>query len=571
MMPSSFRLRSLSAAGLGAALLTASAAAQETTRVSVDSSGAESNGFSDTAAVSADARIVAFESYASDLVAGDTNGNYDIFVHDGSTGITERVSVDSSGVEGNDASYWPSIAPDGRFVAFFSDASDLVFSDLNGQTDVFVHDRSTGITERVSVDSTGAEGNGGSGSFDYFGAPAISADAQSVAFVSDASNLVGGDTNGVADIFVHDRVTGITERVSVDSSGVEGTDGSFAQAISLDGNVVAFWSFASNLVVGDTNGQPDVFVHDRSTGVTERVSVDSTGVEGKDGSFFNAGPSISADGQLVVFCSYASNLVSGDTNGTADVFVHDRSTGVTEGVSVTSAGAGGNGSSGIYGPSISADGQIVAFTSLASDLVGGDGNGSYDGFVHDRATGINERFSVDSSGAEANEASYFSSISSSGRFVGFGSFASNLVTGDTNGFDDVFVHDRCMIDATWSNYGVGFAGTIGVPGLTSRSEPTLGSNITLDLANSYGRFTVGLLFVGFQQTDLHSTWGGDLLVVPVFTLVVALPASGVSLTSDIPDDDRLCGFTSDLQAIEVDPGAAKGVSFTPGLELVMGR
>jgi Tol biopolymer transport system component len=542
-------------------LLTVPAIGQETTRVSVDSSGAEGNRGSYDPSTSANGQFVAFTSWASNLVAGDTNGNFDVFVHDRATSITERVSVRSNGKEGNNDSGFPSISTDGQIVAFTSDASNLVAGDANGRRDVFVHDRSTRITERVSVDSSGVEGN--AISF----VPTISADGQFVAFSSYASNLVAGDTNGHVDVFVHDRATGITERVSVDSSGVAGNDSSDEPSISADGQIVAFSSWASNLVAGDTNGRIDAFVHDRSTGITERVSVDSSGVEGNDSS---VDPSISADGQIVAFYSPASNLVAGDTNGADDAFVHDRATGITERVSVDSSGVEGNARS--FAPSISANAQIVAFHSNASNLVAGDTNGAFDVFVHDRLNGVTERVSVDSSGVEGNDNSgnYGGpSISADGRIVAFYSDASNLVAGDTNSVSDVFVHDRCV--ASWSNYGAGFPGTKGVPSFTSQADPVLGTTVTLDLANSYGNATVGLLIVGFQRTTIHTNWGSDVLAVPLITRVLVLPAGGVSLSDRIPNDDDLCGFTVDLQAIEADPGAVQGVSFTPGLELVLGH
>ena len=358
-----------------------------------------------------------------------------------------------------------------------------------------------------------------------------------------------------------------TTRVSVDSSGAEGNDESgfvYGLSISEDGQIVAFASWASNLVAGDTNGQMDVFVHDRATGITERVSVDSSGVEGNSNS---EETSISADGQIVAFYSDASNLVVGDTNGASDIFVHDRATGITERVSVDSSGVEGNRYS--FTPSISADGQLVAFHSYATNLVAGDTNGYGDVFVHDRSTGITERVSVDSSGAEGNGNSLFPSMSADGQLVAFYSWASNLVAGDTNGAQDVFVHERC--DATWTNYGVGFPGTNGVPSFTSQADPVLGTTVTLDLANSYGTETVGLLIVGFQRTTIHTNWGSDVLADPLITRVLVLPASGASLSDLIPNDDDLCGFTLDLQAIEADPGAVKGVSFTQGLELVLGH
>jgi hypothetical protein len=230
-------------------------------------------------------------------------------------GRTDQVSVASDGTRGNFGSFTPAISADGRYVAFESNASNLVEGDTNRFVDVFVHDRESGATERVSVDSDGNEGNGFSSS------PSISAGGRYVAFQSAASNLIEGDTNGASDVFVHDRDTGITERVSVDSDWGEGNAGSFGPAISADGRYVAFQGSASNLVPDDTNAETDVFVHDRETGATERVSLASDGAEGNRSSFAS---SLSADGRYVAFASLASNLVPGDTNGLQDVFVRDR-------------------------------------------------------------------------------------------------------------------------------------------------------------------------------------------------------------------------------------------------------
>src|SRR5438552_5705991 len=190
---------------------------------------------------------------------------------------TERVSVDSGGTEANDASLSSALSADGRFVAFDSAATDLVAADTNGVSDVFVHDRQTGATERVSVASGGAQGNGSSGLIGFAFPPALSADGRFIAFVSFATNLVAGDTNGATDVFVHDRLTGTTERVSVASGGTEGNDASLGFALSADGRFVAFQSDATNLVAGDTNGATDVFVHDRQTGTTERATVATGG------------------------------------------------------------------------------------------------------------------------------------------------------------------------------------------------------------------------------------------------------------------------------------------------------
>src|SRR6266404_4977766 len=251
---------------------------------------------------------------------------------------TERVSVTSGGTEGNGASLGSALSADGRFVAFDSAATDLVAGDTNGVSDVFVHDRQTGTTERVSVASGGAQGDGSSGLIGFAFPPALSADGRFIAFISSATSLVAGDTNGATDVFVHDRQTGTTARVSVASGGTQANNVSSYPALSADGRFVAFQSDATNLVVDDTNGATDVFVHDRQTGATERVSVASGGGtqgNGNSGGFF-AFPALSADGRLVAFQSDATNLVAVDTNGATDVFVHDRQTGTTERVSVAS-------------------------------------------------------------------------------------------------------------------------------------------------------------------------------------------------------------------------------------------
>jgi hypothetical protein len=417
------------------------ATGQTTVRVSVSSAGTEANNDLFLTAISADGRFVVFFGTASNLVPGDTNNVRDVFVRDREGGITERDSIDSTGVEGNADSYSISISPNGRFVVFYSAASNLVQGDTNGVSDVFVHDRETGTTERVSVDSTGNQGNAAS-----FGGP-ISADGRFVAFASEASNLVPGDTYGVSDVFVKDRATGATERVSVDSAGAQGTDRVEGPVcLSADGRFVAFAGYSA-LVPGDENNNVDAFVHDRVTHLTERVSVDSAGV---GGNFRSYASSISADGRFVTLDSYATNLVSGDTNGASDIFVHDRATGATERVSVDSAGNQGTLSS--EGGRISDDGRLVAFTSFAP-FVPRDDNPSPDAFVHDRINGITEIVSVSSTGAQPSGFCVTSTVSADGRFLAFDSAASNLVLDDTNTSFDVFVRDL-------RDFGVCSAGTV---------------------------------------------------------------------------------------------------------------
>jgi Tol biopolymer transport system component len=397
-------------------------------RVSVDSAGIEGNSDASYPSISADGRYVAFESMATNLVAGDTNNFWDVFVHDTQTGLTTRVSIDSAGTQGNSASYQTSISADGRYVAFASIATNLVADDTNNTEDVFVHDTQSGLTTRVSVDSASTEGNNISDD------PSISADGRYVAFASRASNLVAGDTNNTWDVFVHDTQTGITTRVSVDSASTEGNNISDDPSISADGRYVAFRSIADNLVADDTNASEDIFVHDTQTRVTTRVSVDSSGIESNF--FTSTNPFISADGRYVAFESDASNLVADDTNNFNDVFVHDTQTGITARVSVDSDGTEGNYVSGV--PSISGDGRYVAFGSLASNLVADDTNNAGDMFVHDTQTGITTRVSVDSASIQSNAVSSFPSISGDGRYVAFGSLASNLVADDTNNTWDVF-------------------------------------------------------------------------------------------------------------------------------------
>jgi Tol biopolymer transport system component len=404
---------------------------QLTQRVSLSATGQQ--GMLDTyfPSITPDGRFVAFNSVAPNLVPGDTDYFDDVFVRDRQNGTLERVSVSSSGVQGNDNSSLCTISADGRYVAFMSVASNLVPGDTNGTWDIFVRDRLTNTTERVSITSSGSQAN----AFSYD--PSISADGRYVAFQSMAFNLVPGDTNGAFDVFVRDRQLGTTERVSVDSSGLQADGASYAPRISADGRYVSFESAATNLVSGDTNGTDDIFVRDLLSGTTERVSVSFHGTQGNGLSY---GPSISSDGRFVAFASLASNLVLGDTNNSRDVFVRDRSNGTTELVSVDSSGAQGDGDS--DGASISADGRCVAFASTATNLVSGDTNGTSDVFLRDRQLGTTERVSVSSTGLEGNDYSYFPSTAGDGRFVAFNSRASNLVAGDTNGYSDDFVRDR---------------------------------------------------------------------------------------------------------------------------------
>lgn len=408
-----------------------------TERVNLTPVGAQSGGLggvnADESSISADGRYVAFETVAGDLVPGDTNNAWDVFVRDRVNGTTERISVSSAGKQGNSHSDRPTISADGRYVVFQSEASTLVPGDDNTAYDVFVRDRQTGQTERVSVPNSVPQAYGSSGS------PSMSPDGRYVVFDSIAPNLVANDTNGRNDVFLRDRMTGTTTRISLTGSGVQGNADSQHPAVSADGRFVAFRSTASNLVPGDTNAVDDVFVRDLQKNTTERVSVSSAGVPGDDNSHQ---PSISSDGRHVAFHSKATNLLAdgADRNGRGDVFVRDRQTGTTERVSV---GAGGTEANLVSsGASISADGRYVTFTSLAATLVPYDTNSAYDVFVRDRLLGTTVRVSVNDAGIQGDDDSSSAEVSADGRFVVFHSLAANLVPGDTNADNDLFVRPR---------------------------------------------------------------------------------------------------------------------------------
>lgn len=395
---------------------------------SVSSSGAFGDASSSVQSVSDDGRYIAYVSSATNLVSGDTNGVQDIFVFDRVTGITQRVSVDSAGNQSNGVSNSAMISGDGRYVCYQSSATNLVSGDTNGTQDIFVFDRVTGVTERVSVDSSGTQSNGLSAG------AAISSDGRYVTYASVGTNLVSGDTNALSDVFVYDRTTDTTKRVSVDSLGAQASGGaSIAPTISADGRYITYSSLATNLVTGDTNGTTDIFLYDQVTATTQRISVSSSGTEGNGAS---AVPIISANGQYVTYLSSATNLVTGDTNTMQDAFVYNTSTGTTERVLGTN-GVQGNFST--TTSSISGDGRYVVISSQADNLVSGDTNAQTDIFLYDRTLGTMERINLSPTGVQADGSSGTAKISADGQFITFASGATNMVNGDSNGVNDIFV------------------------------------------------------------------------------------------------------------------------------------
>ncbi len=416
--------------GIGAHLYRAAGLSGVTSRISVATDGTEGNGQSYYAAIAANGQSVAFDSDATTLVPNDSNGQRDIFIYDRLTRHTDLISLATDGNLSNGFSEFPTLSADGRVVVYHSDATNLVADDTNGMRDVFSYDRSTGTTTRLSLATDGLQGNAPSSR------PVVSMDGQLVVFYSDASNLVSDDTNNATDVFIHDRLTGRTARLSVASDGTPGNGPSFHPSISDDGTLIVFGSAATNLVKEDRNNAADVFLHNRTTGQTMRLSTAGNGASNGESRM----PVISGDGTTVAFVSEATNLVPGDTNQAADIFVMTRDSGITIRVSAATDGTEANDRS--LKPAISRDGHDISFYSFASNLVDHDTNNATDIFVHSTTSGITQRISLASSGAQADRYSFDPAISADGHTVAFSSDATTLVPGDTNDMYDIFVHER---------------------------------------------------------------------------------------------------------------------------------
>jgi len=340
--------------------------------------GHRANQPSENPSVSADGRYVAFQSAATNLDPRDENDRLDIFVRDTVAGTTELISMTPDGAPGNDYSVHPTISDDGRYVAFHSQATDLVPDDNNNAIDVFVHDREKSVTALASVSSDGVQGNNISIE------PQISGNGQFVAFVSAANNLISGDANGNRDIFVRDLKENSTEAVSKNAEGALGTHKSVKPSISSDGRFVTFESPSENLVPIDDNksnehewNYPDIFVHDRKTGKTEIVTLN---IEGQPANNMSVNSAISGDGRHVAFQSRSNDLTKGYpqdnyselyTRGRpatrTDIYVHDRKTGKTSLVSAAPGGEPGDRFS--FEPAITGDGKKVIFSSGAQNLM----------------------------------------------------------------------------------------------------------------------------------------------------------------------------------------------------------
>ena len=414
--------------------------------VSANQAGSDTgNGFSTADAMSTDGRFVLFHSFGTNLTSTpDNNAGSDVFVRDLTAGLTSLASVNSAGTAtGAAASSAGSISDDGRYVAFWSDANDLVAGDPQNR-DVFVRDLQTGATTLVSVDSGGVKGNGPSEG------AAVSSDGRYVLFTSSASNLAAGDANGASDAFLRDRQLGTTTLVSVATGGQTGNGGSNGGAITPDGRYAVLTSDATDLVAGaDLNGQRDVFVRDLQLATTTLASVRGplpVAATGNNASFASVyARAISADGRHVLFASRASDLVSTEVGAFEQLYVGDLQTGATALASVDAAGTGGANSSSSTGIALTIGGRFALFDSRATNLVaaGIDNNARQDVFVRDLQAGGTQLISLNAAGnASANDNSAAKAITPSGRYVLFNSDASDLVPGDGNGDQDAFVRDR---------------------------------------------------------------------------------------------------------------------------------
>lgn len=402
-------VRAIAAAGVLVVALSGSAFVS---RASVSNTGAPADSRTPlfaSASLSADGRYVAFDSGATNLVSGVDNGG--VFVRDTRAGTTTAVSARANGPI-DDASDTPAISGDGRFVAFVSDDRDLVPGGNSNFYQVFLRDRAAGVTPRVSTKPNGNQGT------DDSDLPSLSSNGRYIAFESDSPGLVLGDSNDWTDVFVRDRITSTTKRVSLTSTGAQADIGGEHPSISADGRLVAF-SSSDILTPADTNLVPDIYVRDVVANTTTLVSLAGNGASANG---INDAPRISANGRYIVFTSQATNLDGiADTNGGADVFVRDLVAGTTQRASLSSSGGLAQGIA--ARPTISGNGRFVTYESTAANAVATDTNAMADAFVYDRTLGQTSRVSTDSAGNQLLLGGTKPVVSPDGRITAFASDA----------------------------------------------------------------------------------------------------------------------------------------------------
>lgn len=532
--------------------------------VSRNAQGRAGDGSSYSPKISEDGSTVVFMSNASDLVPGDINLLADVFVYDVGSESIERVNVDSLGHQALASSRNPAVDGDGSTVAFTSEADNLVVGDTNGQADVFVRDRATDSTIRVTASYFGTPADGSSDN------PSLSADGRYVLFDSNASNLVPGDLNGQPDVFVHDRdsdADGVfdepgavsTIRVSVDDAGAEAQNGpSYAADLSADGRFVLMHSEAEGLVSGVFPSPQQLFLHDRDAdgngvfdepgGIATRLL--SVAAGGAQSSGDADGSQISADGRWVIFSSDSDDLVANDALFLRDVFLIDRDVdqdgvfdepGQTaiEVVSLGMGGAPGDDESGGFtsGVTISGDGSLLAFESLATNLASNDVNGRSDVFVYSPVIGFTIPASESPFGADPDDYCDAPVVSADGRFVGHACYASNLVPGDDNLSRDVFRFDR--ITRTHEIASRPFAGDLandvsGAPSISDDGQRVVFESVATNLVPGDGN----------AQQDVFLRDFAAGVTTRVSTSASGAEADGPSYAPGVSGDGRHVVFSS---------------------------
>lgn len=406
----------------------------DTELISVGLTGLADNN-SIQSSVSWNGELVLFTSSATNLVLTDTNDAVDVFLRDRVNGTTERLSRRPNNVQTNESSGGAMMNPIATFFTYYSFATNLVQSDTNGFSDIFLVERdpdSSAITvERISKGLAAAEANGDSFLSD------LSDDGLHIVYDSVATNLVPVDDNEWSDIYWYDRANNATTKISISNNNSPGNNRSVRPRISSDGSYVIYYSEADNLVVNDTNGVPDIFGIDLTTFEVTRHSVGTNGTQAN----FGAKPeyALSPDSRYIVFASDSTNLVANDTNNASDIFLHDRETNTTRLISVSYTGTRANGGS--FDPTISANGRYVSFNTIADNLFSNDTNGVGDAVVVDRITRLVQPVAVSYDGSDVNADSGTPQFSEDGLSVTFFSDATNLVMSDTNDFRDIFWRD----------------------------------------------------------------------------------------------------------------------------------
>lgn len=413
-----------------------SAAIRNVKIVSVGTGGVPSNGASYFVSLSADTKVATFESFNTNWAPDQTQINFtDIFVHDETSNTTRKVSVGYNGQPTDERSVDPYITSDGRYITFMSPATNLVPNDTNripyvdNGMDVFLFDRVTGVLQRVSLDSLGHQIEGNTGGH-------ITADGNLIIMSTTGRNVLEHDPNdtGFSFVYLRNWRTGAVERITRGLNDAQPNAGMGSFSTSFDGRYTAYTSQATNLAPGDTNGVADVFLYDRVTGTTTLVSKSHNG-GAANGESHPA--KISEDGRFVVYRSFATNIVNPPTDGESHMFLYDRVTGKNELITVNSDGEMANGFS--KEPSVCNGGRYVSFTSDATNLTSIPHNGERQIYIRDRVKGETHLVTYSINGGMGNGRAHRSVLLPDCSAIGLATDATDFISGDTNGVRDLFV------------------------------------------------------------------------------------------------------------------------------------